>query len=92
MLAWATSLFFLFVFVLIPWAILVGGFALLLRAQRSRPQGFSSVTARSLIGSAIATLAFNIWVVVAIFSSSSSTASIGFAFLPLYSFAAAAVA
>ena len=90
MFAWASSLFFLFVFVLVPWAILVGGFTLLLRAQRSRPEGFSSPTARSLAGSAIATLAFNVGAVVAIFSSSSSTAAIGFAFLPLYSFAVAA--
>jgi len=90
MFAWASSLFFLSVFVLIPWAILAGGFTLLLRAQRRRPEGFSSLTARSLVGSAIATLAFNVWAVVAIFSSSSSTAAVGFAFLPLYSFAVAA--
>lgn len=90
MFAWASSLFFLCVFVLIPWTILVCGFALLLRAQRRRPQGFSSLTARSLVGSALATLAFNVWAVAAIFRSSSSTAAIGFAFLPLYSFAVAA--
>ena len=90
MFAWASSLFFLFVFVLIPWTLLAGGFTLLLRAQRRRPEGFASLTARSLVGSAIATLAFNLWAVVAIFSSSSSTAAIGFAFLPIYSFAVAA--
>ena len=92
MFAWASSLFFFFVFVLIPWTILVGGFTLLLRAQRRRPEGFSSLTARSLIGSAIATLAFNVWALLAIFGSSSSTAAIGFVFLPLYSFAVAAAA
>jgi hypothetical protein len=90
MFAWASSLFFVVVFVLLPWAILVGGFTVLLRAQRGRPEGFASVTARSLIASALATLAFNVWAVVAIFGSSSSTAAVGFAFLPLYSFAVAA--
>lgn len=92
MSAWADSLFFFFVFMLIPWVILAGGFTLLLRAQRRRPDGFSSLTARSLVASAVATLAFDLWAVAAILGSSSSTAAIGLIFLPFYSFAVAAAA
>jgi hypothetical protein len=80
------------VIVLIPSAMLAGGFALLLRAQHRRAEGFSSITARSLIVSAVATLGFGVWAVVAVLGSSSSTASIGFLFLPSYAFAVAAVA
>ena len=92
MFGWASSVFFFFVITLIPSAILAGGFALLLRAQRRRPEGFASVTARSLIASAVATLGFGVWAAIAILGSSSSTASIGFLFLPSYAIAVAAVA
>jgi len=86
---WAQLAGSLLVFTLIPWVVLGGGFFLLLRAQARRPERFASVTARSLIGSALLTVALNVWTIVAILTSTSSTAAVGFVFLPMYSFAAA---
>jgi len=89
MYEWTQLAVSLLVFTLIPWAVLVGGFFLLLRAQARRPERFASVMGRSLIGSALLALAFSVGTIAAIWSSTSSTAAIGYLFLPMYSFATA---
>ncbi len=86
---WAEIAASLLIYSFVPWIVLIGGYFLLLRAQARSPERFASVLAHSLIGSALLTLLCNIGMVVAIWTSTSSTASIAFLFLPMYSFAVA---
>lgn len=78
------SFFFLFQLAL-PYLILTGGLTALIRLFRGRPEAGARLILHALISAAVvshAFLALGFW---AVFSSTSSTASIGLVFLPLYS-------
>ena len=79
-------------FSVLPWVALCGGYFLLLRAQARRPERFASVVGHSLVDSVLLTLAFLASATVVILTSTSSTAPIGFVFLPLYSIGVALLA
>jgi len=84
--AFALQLVYLF----LPLAALLGGFALILRSQYRARAGASRIGPASTIAAAAATVGFLVWAVMAIFGARSSTAGIGFLFLPGQALAVAA--
>ena len=81
----ALQLFYL----VLPVTALVGGFALLIRAQLRLPREQTRFALACTLLTAAATVAFVLWFLYSMFSSRSSTAGIGIIFLPGYALAVA---
>ncbi len=81
-----------FVYVLLPAIALVGGFALLIRAQLRLPREQARFALVCTVLTAAATAAFVLWFLYQIFASKSSTAGIGIIFVASYALAVAGAA
>ncbi len=78
------------VYLFLPLVALAGGFVLILRGQYRAREGASRVAPASTVAAAAASAGFLLWGVAAIFGSRSSTAGLGFLFLPGQAMAVAA--
>ncbi len=76
-------------FSVLPCAVLLGGYFVMLRAQARRPERFANPMGHSLADSALLTLVFIAWATVTIATSTPAKAPFGFALLPLCALAVA---